>query len=127
MKALRYLLIAVMLSMTSIWGVAYATAQGLAKQPKTEMRSTSVMPGAGSDYSSAAVNGGPVLAGSAPSAYAPANAAPSGPNRAKRGLDDGDDDIPPQEQPFPLGDAALPLMFLACVYMLAHALLKKRA
>ena len=116
MKALRYLLIVVMLSVASIWGVAYATAQGLAKQPKTEMRSTSVMPGAGSGLPSAAVSGA-VLTGNTPGTYSPANSTYRGPNKGKKVSDDDSPGTEPgQEEDTPLGDAALPLALLALVY-----------
>ena len=48
MKALRYLLIAVILSTASLLSVANATAQSLAQLPDNEIRSTSVLPTSGS-------------------------------------------------------------------------------
>ena len=124
MKALRYLLIVMMLSVASL---VFATAQSLAQQPRAEMHSTSGMVSSGSALPSAAVDGA-VLTGTSIGTYTPADAGKtSGPNRARRGLDDGDDDIDPQGQPFPLGDAALPLALLACMYIGVRALHKKRA
>lgn len=123
MKALRYLLIVMMLSVASL---VFATAQSLAQQPRAEMHSTSGMVSSGSALPSAAVDGA-VLTGTSIGTYTPADAGKtSGPNRARRGLDDGDDDIDPQGQPFPLGDAALPLALLALAYVSVRAFLNNK-
>lgn len=124
MKALRYLLIVMMLSVASL---AFATAQSLAQQPKAEMHSTSGMVYSGSTLPSAAVDGA-VLTGTSIGTYTPTDAGKtSGPNRARRGLDDGDDDIDPQGQPFPLGDAAWPLLALAAAYALLRVHMRARS
>ena len=124
MKTLRYLLIVVILSVASM---VFATAQSLAQQPKVEMKSTSGMVYSGSNLPQAAADGA-VLTGSKLGTYSPAGM--SGPNRAKRageneGTEDEEDPDNPAE-PFPLGDAALPLALLACAYVLARAFLKRR-
>ena len=36
----------------------------------------------------------------------------------RRGLDEGDEDKPKPGQPFPIGDAAIPLALLACAYLI---------
>jgi len=129
MKALRYLLIVAMISMTSVLSAANVAAQNLAQQPKAEMHSTSGMVYSGSTLPSAAADGA-VLTGSKLGTYSPADAN-QGPRRAKRGADEEDEDVPPPDphgpMEDPLGDAALPLMLLALVYMCARAFLKKRA
>ena len=128
MKALRYLLIVAMISMTSVLSAANVAAQNLAQQPKAEMHSTSGMVYSGSTLPSAAAEGA-VLTGSKLGTYTPADGSNgSGPRKAKSGLGGGGgpgDRPEPYEDP--LGDAALPLMLLALVYMCARAFLKKRA
>lgn len=130
MKALRYLLI--VMAMVSFLGV---NAQGLAQQPKVQMRSTSGMVFSGSQLPSAAERG-TYVTGTVIGTYNPSNA--SGPNRAKK-EDDGwadEDDTPGQgdvnpDLPgdlVPLGDAALPLALLACTYVLfRYVRTRKRA
>ena len=123
MKALRYLLIVMMLSVA---GLVFATAQSLAQKPEAEMRSTSGMVYSGSTLPSAAADGA-VLTGSMYGTYTPANEGPSGRRKVSGGHTGGGPDD--REDPYadPLGDAALPLMLLALVYMCARAFLKKRA
>jgi hypothetical protein len=116
MKALRYLLIVMMLSVA---GLVFATAQGLAQQPKAEMHSTSVMVSSGSALPSAAASG-TVLTGSKLGTYDPADAT-SGPQKMRRDVGGGggtaeDEDPDGPGDPFPVGDAALPLMLLALAY-----------
>ncbi len=111
MKALRYLLIVM-----GLMSVLSISAQALAQEPQAQMQSTSIIAGSGSQLPSAAVDGA-VLTGTTVGTYTPADAGKtSGPNRARRGLDDGDDDIDPQGQPFPLGDAVWPLALLALAF-----------
>ena len=113
MKALRYLLIVMMLSVASL---AFATAQSLAQQPEAQMQSTSIIAGSGSQLPSAAVQG-TYVTGATVGTYSPANA--SGPNRAKRGDDDWEDDDwgdTGDPYPTPLGDAAWLLLALAAAY-----------
>jgi len=117
MKALRYLLIVMMLSVAS---VLFAAAQNLAQQPQAEMKSTSGMMYSGSTLPSAAASGA-VVTGSKLGTYDPADASHSGPRKAKKedangdGWEDEDDPDGPAD-PFPVGDAALPLALLACAY-----------
>ena len=115
MKALRYLLIVALISMTSVLSAANAAAQNLAQRPEAQMQSTSIMQGSGSALPQAAVTGS-YMTGNTPGTYSPASA--SGPHRAKRG---GDGDDTPPDDPHgpnedPLGDAALPLALLACAF-----------
>ena len=123
MKALRYLLIVI--AMVSFLGV---NAQGLAQRPEIKMQSTSGMVCSGSTLPFAAVEG-TYVTGSVPGTYTPANAT-SGPHRAKMvGEDEGWEDDPDPDNPgnpFPLGDAALPLMMLAAAYALLRAWRKRR-
>jgi hypothetical protein len=82
------------------------------------MKSTSGMVYSGSTLPSAAADGA-VLTGSKLGTYSPADA---GPHRAKRDVGGGgstedDDDPDSPAEPFPVGDAALPLMLLAFAYM----------
>jgi hypothetical protein len=127
MKALRYLLIVMMLSAAS---VLFAAAQNLAQQPKAEMHSTSGMVYSGSALPSAAASGA-VVTGNKLGTYETASTT-NGPHKAAKGLggggesgDPGNDRPEPWEDP--LGDAALPLMLLCLVYVCARAFLKKRA
>ena len=130
MKALRYLLIVAMISLTSVLSATNVAAQNLAQHPKIEMKSTSGMVYSGSTLPSAAADGA-VLTGSKIGTYSPADAATRGTRKAKRedangdGWEDEDDPDTPAD-PFPLGDAAIPLMLLACAYVLARAFLKRR-
>lgn len=54
--------------------------------------------------------------------------APAGPNRAKKGEEEGDTPPSDPQGPMedPLGDAALPLFLLACVYVCARAFLRRK-
>ena len=121
MKALRYLLM--VMAMVSVLG---AYAQGLAQQPEATMQSTSTMVGTGSSLPQAAVTG-TTLAGETPAAYSPGRA-----GKIRKDVGGGgtteDEDPDEQDEPFPLGDAALPLMLLASVYALMRVILiRKRA
>ena len=127
MKALRYLLIVMMLSAAS---VLFAAAQSLAQQPKAEMQSTSVMVSSGSALPSAAASG-TVLTGSKLGTYAPADAT-SGPQKMRRDVGGGggtadDDDPDGPADPYPVGDAALPLMLLALAYAIYRVRRRIRA
>jgi len=102
-------------------------AQGLAQQPNSDFRSTSVMQSSGSALPQAAATGA-VLTGSTPGVYAPANA----PGRRKtEGNPFGDDNIgdtpDPQEPGEPLGDVLWPLMLLALAYVGVCAFRRRRA
>ena len=127
MKALRYLLMVMMLSVASL---AFATAQSLAQQPEAHMQSTSGMVYSGSQLPSAAADGA-VLTGSPVGTYTPASAGkPSGPRKIGGGNSGGGDGPTNPDDPWktPLGDAAWPLMVLAGVYALMRVILiRKRA
>ncbi len=111
MKALRYLLIAVILSTASLLSVANATAQSLAQLPDNEMRSTSVLPTSGSTLPQAAVEG-------TTTTYDQGGTGKHG--HIRRGTGEGD--TPPSDPPGPMedpiGDAGWPLMLLACAYLI---------
>ena len=127
MKNVRFLLIAIaMVSFLS------AHAQGLAQRPEIKMQSTSAgLVCSGSTLPSAAIHG-TYVTGTTIGTYSSTNA-PSGPNRAKK---EGEEDpfggqtiggtTNPMEPATPLGDAALPLFLLACVYICARAFLRKK-
>ena len=114
MKALRYLLIVV--AMISVLSVR---AQRYAQPPQVQMYSTSAMISSGSTLPSAATTGA-ILTGSTPGTYERAYRPGAGPRRV--GEDDGfeeddpDPDVP--ANPFPIGDAVLPLLVLALGYTL---------
>lgn len=117
MKAtLRYLLMVV--AMVSVLGVY---AQGTAQFPEATMQSTSTMVGTGSSLPQAAVTG-TTVAGETPAAYAPAGHAGHIRKIGGGNTGGGPED---REDPYadPLGDAALPLALLACVYALMRVIL----
>lgn len=127
MKTLKYLLMVVMLSVASM---VFATAQSLAQQPEAKMHSTSGMVSSGSQLPSAAVQG-TYVTGTTIGTYNPASI--SGPSHAKKGSfnpdpgdepgpDEGDNTEPWQD---PLGDAAIPLMLLACAYLIIRVARKR--
>ena len=120
MKALRYLLIVM-----GLMSVLSISAQALAQQPQVQMQSTSIIASSGSQLPSAAVQG-TYVTGATVGTYSPANA--SGPNRAKRGDDDWEDDDwgdTGDPYPTPLGDAMIPLALLACVYLIMRVARKR--
>lgn len=104
MKALRYLLIVI--GLVSFLSVG---AQGLAQQPEARMKSTSVLQGSGSTLPMAATDGVTTTQSSSP--------AKVGPRRVgeNEGFEDEEDPDNPGE-PFPIGDAMLPLVLLALAY-----------
>ena len=115
MKALRYLLMVMMLSVASL---AFATAQSLAQQPEVYMQSTSGMVYSGSQLPSAAADGA-VLTGSTVGTYTPASAGkPSGPRKIGGGNSGGGDGPTNPDDPWktPLGDAVWVLILAAAVY-----------
>ena len=126
MKALRYLLIVMMLSAAS---VMFAAAQSLAQQPKAEMHSTSGMMYSGSTLPSAAASG-TVTTGSKLGTYETASNAAGPSGRRKVGSGGGSSEGGPEdrEDPYadPLGDAALPLMLLALAYVCVRAFLRRK-
>jgi len=124
MKALRYLLIAVvMVSFLSV------SAQGLAQRPQTEFRSTSVMAGTGSTLPLAAQQGA-MVTGNTPGSYSPAT--PGHIRRAKQEDPDpfGDETIGgttnPNEPGTPIGDGLWALMLLAGAFAFVRVFLKKK-
>ncbi len=120
MKALRYLLIAVILSTASLLSVANATAQSLAQLPDNEMRSTSVLPASGSTLPQAAVEGPTTTYDEGTGSHK------GGIRRAGGGQTGGGPDD--REDPYgdPIGDAALPLLFCAAVFSGVIAFRRKR-
>jgi len=130
MKALRYLLIVMMLSVA---GLVFATAQGLAQQPKAEMHSTSGMISSGSALPSAATSGA-VVTGSKLGTYETASTAsegPSGRRKAKKDENPFGEDIGGTDNPLepgsPIGDAGWPLMLLALAYAIYRVRRRIRA
>ena len=124
MKALRYLLIVM-----GLMSVLSISAQALAQQPQAQMHTTSIMAGSGSTLPSAAAQG-TYVTGTAVGTYTPANAM-NGPAKMRRDVGGGgstadDEDPDGPGEPFPLGDAAWPLMLLACVYALMRAFPKRK-
>jgi len=120
MKALRYLLIAVILSTASLLSVANATAQSLAQLPDNEMRSTSVLPTSGSTLPQAAVEGVITTYDEGYKHH----------GQIRRAADGNDDDTPPSDPPGPMedpiGDAAWTLLFCAAVFSGVIAFRRKR-
>ncbi len=119
MKALRYLLIVAMISMASVLSAANAAAQNLATRPEMQMQSTSVMQGSGSTLPNAAVDGPYTTYDE----YSPVGSS-KGPRRAKK-EDDGRPGDWTDPYKDPLGDAAWPLMLLACVYLIMRVARKR--
>ncbi len=120
MKALRYLLIAVILSTASLLSVANATAQSLAQLPDNEMRSTSVLPTSGSTLPQAAVEG-------ATTTYDQGGSGKHG--HIRTGLGGGGEGEPsdrPEPYENPIGDAAWTLLFCAAVFSGVIAFRRKR-
>lgn len=123
MKALRYLLMVV--AMVSILSVS---AQGFAKQPSSDFRSTSIMQTSGSMLPQAATTGA-VLTGETPGTYSSVYH-PGGPRRItinpgeEPGPDEGDNSEPWED---PIGDAVWPLLALASVYALLRVYRRKRS
>jgi hypothetical protein len=113
MKALRYLLIAVILSTASLLSVANATAQSLAQLPDNEMRSTSVLPTSGSTLPQAAVDGVTTTEEQESSSH-------HGAIRKER---PGDWTNPYDD---PIGDAGWTLLFCAAVFSGVIAFRRKR-
>ena len=121
MKALRYLLIVMMLSVAS---VMFVTAQNLAQQPQAEMKSTSGMVYSGSQLPSAAATG-TITTGSKLGTYETAGnaAGPSGRRKIGGGNSGGGSGPTNPDDPWatPIGDAVWPLMLLACAYLIVRA------
>ena len=111
MNSIRHILIGLVL-LFSINVRAQFSDPNWGKLPTIEMRSTSSMVGSGTSLPLAAVSGTTTTA-----TYSPANAS----RGQRRALDD--DDIEEggsthkPGQPFPIGDAVLPLLLMAMGYM----------
>lgn len=118
MKTLRLILIAVILTVASVLSVVKAAPQGLAKQPEmVGMRSTSTMPMSGTRLPQAAAFGSETTYGEF------AGPPRSGHIRKEDGDGDGfeDEDEPDAPyDPYPIGDAALPLALLALAYLIVR-------
>ena len=127
MRTMRYLL--TVLATVSVLGVC---AQGLAQQEQTVFQSTSTMSGSGSSYSSNPSLNSDGTASYEGASHTPAQAPgkPGGHLRREENPFGGEtigDVTNPNEPGTPIGDAALPLMVLACVYALMRvSLLNKR-
>ena len=96
-------------------------------QQQQEQWQTSTMQTSGSAYSSQVT---PVGATAAPSeATTTANYAPGRPGTVKRGGQSGRNpgDVTTGSTESPIGDAVLPLLALACVYMVYSAVRRKRS
>jgi hypothetical protein len=116
---LRYLLIVV--AMVSVLG---AYAQGLAKQPEAQMKSTSGMVYSGSTLPQAAATGA-VLTGTTVGSYTPTGGRPGHIRRDVGGGGTTEDEDEPDApgEPNPIGDMLWPMMLLAGVYALMRVFL----
>ena len=127
MKTLRYLLIVM-----GLMSVLSISAQALAQQPEVYMQSTSGMVYSGSQLPSAAAQG-TYVTGSTVGTY---TAVGGGSRRAKKednpggGFNPGGGEPGPGDnsEPWedPIGDAALPLALLACVYIGVRAFINNK-
>lgn len=118
MKALRYLLIAVLVSLTSVLSATNVAAQNLAQRPEAQMQSTSGMVFSGSTLPQAAMDGPSTTYDQ----LSTPGTSPSGPNRAKKGRP-GD-----WTDPYvPVGDAGIPLLMLAAAYAVLRVYKRKRS
>ena len=129
MKALRYLLIAALVSITSVLSATNVAAQNLAQRPEVQMKSTSGMVYSGSTLPSAAAEGAYVT-GTTIGTYSPADAS-NGPHRSKKGLGGGGGSGGPEDRPEPyedpIGDAAIPLALLALMFAIYKVRRRTRA
>jgi len=125
MKTLRYLLMVVMLSVVSV--ANSATAQNLAEHPEVQMHSTSGMVYSGSQLPQAAAEG-TYVTGATIGTYTPAGG--SVPHNIKKGLGGGGGSGGPGDRPEPyadpIGDAAWPLMLLACAFAIGKWLARTK-
>lgn len=135
MKTMRYILsLIAVLSVLSLSAATFGTPyQAPKRRPVYITQTGTPMPTATmSSMDAAMMSSGSTLPMAAVSGTTTANDyAPAGPNRAKKDVggggtteDEGDPDNP--GEPYPLGDAALPLFLLACVYICARAFLRKK-
>ena len=131
MKALRYLLIAVtVLSVLSLSAQThqYATTQSQEQAAFTGAYINPQMPAATmdyrhSDYMKSGSNLPQAAVEGTTTTYDEENSSPHK-GHIRRGLD-GDDDINKPGQPFPIGDAAIPLALLALAYLIIRVVRKR--
>ena len=116
MKALRYLLIGAMISLTSVLSATNVVAQNLAQQPEAQMKSTSAMPSSGSTLPQAAIEG-------VTTTYSPSNP-PSGPRRVGRDDDPGE---PGYDEPLGDGIGLLVLLCILFVIMKRKHIFRKKS
>ncbi|MBQ9603516.1 MAG: hypothetical protein IJR42_06915 [Paludibacteraceae bacterium] len=132
---MRYIL--ALMAIFSVLGVSAATFGTPYQAPKHRpvyiTQTGTPMPTATmSSMDAAMMSSGSTLPMAAVSGTTTANDyAASGPHRAKmvgedEGLEEGDPDPSVPVNPNPLGDAALPLYLLACVYICARAFLRNK-
>ncbi len=135
MKTMRYILsLIAVLSVLSLSAATFGTPyQAPKRRPVYITQTGTPMPTATmSSMDAAMMSSGSTLPMAAVSGITTANDyAPAGPNRAKmvgedEGFEEGDSNPDNPGNPFPLGDAALPLFLLACVYMCARAFLRRK-
>ena len=131
MKTMRYILgLVAVLSVLSLSAATFGTPyQAPKRRPVYITQTGTPMPTATmSSMDAAMMSSGSTLPMAAVSGTTTANDySPAGPNRAKK-EDDYEDDPDPSVpvNPNPLGDAALPLILLACVYICARAFLRRK-
>lgn len=131
MKTMRYILsLIAVLSVLSLSAATFGTPYQAPKHRPVYITQTGTpMPTATmSSMDAAMMSSGSTLPMAAVTGTTTANDyAAAGPNRAKK-EDDYEDDPDPSVpvNPYPLGDAALPLFLLACVYICARAFLRRK-
>ena len=121
MKALRYLLIAILLSTVSSLSAANASAQTLAQQPEVQIHSTSTMVSSGSHLPQAALEG-------TYTTYDQNNSSGGHKGHIRKGWGTGGGGEPGDwDDPYadPIGDAGWPLMLLACAYLIIRVVRKR--
>lgn len=130
MKTMRYILsLIAVLSVLSLSAATFGTPYQAPKHRPVYITQTGTpMPTATmSSMDAAMMRSGSALPMAAVSGTTTANDyAPAGPNRAKKEDYEDEEDPNVPVNPYPLGDAALPLFLLACVYMCARAFLRRK-
>ena len=118
-KTLRYLLVSF-----AVMAVISVSAQSLAEPPRADFHSTSSMVGSGSTLPQA------VQEGTYTTYDMNSNAIRANKPGVRRGLDPEDEgeggQTPKPGQPFPIGDAAWPLLFCAAIFSGVIAFRRKR-
>ena len=131
MRTMRYILsLIAVLSVLSLSAATFGTPYQAPKHRPVYITKTGTpMPTATmSSMDAAMMSSGSTLPMAAVSGTTTVNDySPAGPNRAKK-EDDYEDDPDPSVpvNPYPLGDAALPLFLLACVHICARAFLRRK-